>query len=137
MTSTRLRIAGWTAAAVLVCVAVGAYWLVRRRDRLPPANSQAYEDVVRRFYRGLASLEVGLLDDAKREFAEATVVVPNEPASWANLGLARLRLPAAKVLAKRRCQPFGLLLILSCHAARLIDGISPAKRVDSCAGLRP
>src|SRR5439155_9652274 len=32
------------------------------------------------------------LDDAKRDFAKATELVPNEPASWANLGLASLRL---------------------------------------------
>jgi len=92
VTGTRLRTASWAAALLLVCVAIGAYLYVRRRNRLPAANSQAYEQVVRRFYRGLASLEVGLLDDAKKEFAEATAVVPDEPAAWANLGLARLRL---------------------------------------------
>jgi tetratricopeptide (TPR) repeat protein len=91
MTSARTRIALWTTVAVLVIV-TGGYLIVLRRDRLPPPDSPAYEEVVRRFYRGLASLEVGLLDDAKREFAEATVVVPAEPASWANLGLAHLRL---------------------------------------------
>ncbi|HXH24435.1 MAG TPA: FG-GAP-like repeat-containing protein, partial [Vicinamibacterales bacterium] len=37
-------------------------------------------------------LEVGLLDDARRQFTEATELVPSEPASWANLGLAHLRL---------------------------------------------
>jgi tetratricopeptide (TPR) repeat protein len=49
------------------------------------------KDVVRRSTAACLS-EVGLLDDAKKELAEATVVVPNEPASWANLGLAHLRL---------------------------------------------
>ncbi len=41
---------------------------------------------------GLASLEVGLLDDARRQFARVTQLVPAEPAAWANLGLTELRL---------------------------------------------
>jgi hypothetical protein len=51
-----------------------------------------YEQVTRAFYRGLASLEVGLLDDAKREFTTVTTEIAREPAGWANLGLAHLRL---------------------------------------------
>src|SRR3954463_9575453 len=62
------------------------------RNRLPAPGSPVYEDTTRAFYRGLAELQVGLLDDAKRDFGEATELVPNEPASWANLGLASLRL---------------------------------------------
>src|SRR6185312_5013915 len=62
------------------------------RNRLPPVDSPVYEDTTRAFYRGLAELQVGLLDDAKRDFGKATVLVPDEPASWANLGLTSLRL---------------------------------------------
>src|SRR3954462_4194640 len=61
-------------------------------SRLPPRDSPVYEDTTRAFYRGLAELQVGLLDDAKRDFGKATELVPSEPASWANLGLASLRL---------------------------------------------
>ena len=47
------------------------------------------QEVTRAFYRGLAALEVGLLDDARDQFARATELAPDEPASWANLALAR------------------------------------------------
>src|SRR5688572_22960777 len=48
--------------------------------------------MTRAFYWGLSALEVGLLDDARQQFTAATTAVPEEPASWANLGLAQLRL---------------------------------------------
>ncbi len=54
--------------------------------------SPAYEAVSRAFYHGLAALQVGLLDDARTQFASATTIVPREPASWGNLGLTNLRL---------------------------------------------
>src|SRR5947208_14774558 len=72
-------------AAALVVAAAGC-------SRLPSADSPVYEDTTRTFYRGLAELQVGLLDDAKRDFGKATDLVPGEPAAWANLGLAHLRL---------------------------------------------
>src|SRR5215471_2581342 len=61
------------------------------RSGVPDVNSQAYEDTTRSFYRALAELQVGLLDDAKRDFEKATQSAPGEPAAWANLGLAHLR----------------------------------------------
>ena len=63
-----------------------------RRPSLPAPGSQAYEQVSRAFYHGLAALEVGLLDDARQQFTTATGLVPEEAAAWANLGLAQLRL---------------------------------------------
>jgi Tfp pilus assembly protein PilF len=62
------------------------------RARVPEPGSPAYEDTTRSFYRALAELQVGLLDDAKRDFGKATELAPGEPAAWANLGLAHLRL---------------------------------------------
>ena len=90
--------ATWIAAAglalALVAAGVGAYYYFARaanRD-LPAAGSPAYEQTTSSFYRGLAQLQVGLLDDAKREFSKAAALAPGEPAAWANLGLAHLRL---------------------------------------------
>jgi tetratricopeptide (TPR) repeat protein len=80
-------------AAIVMAVVVG--YLIRRATStrgLPSADSPAYEETTRSFYRGLAQLQVGLLDDAKREFARATELAPGEPAAWANLGIAHLRL---------------------------------------------
>src|SRR3954454_3610863 len=80
---------GWTIIrlAAILAIATGC-----SRPRVPGVNSPAYEDTTRTFYRGLAELQVGLLDDAKRDFGKATELAPGEPAAWANLGLAHLRL---------------------------------------------
>ena len=78
--------------ALVVLLATGAYIVMRSRATLPAADSATYEEITRAFYHGLASLQVGLLDDAKREFGRSTELGPGEPAGWANLGLAHLRL---------------------------------------------
>jgi len=79
----------FTGAALAVAVVA---FVLRNDARLPSPGSAAYEETTRAFYRGVASLDVGLLDDAKREFTAAAQLVPGEPASWANLGLTHLRL---------------------------------------------
>ena len=80
------------AVVALAALAAGGYTVLRWRGRLPSPDSPVYEDTTRSFYRGLAELQIGLLDDAKRDFGKATELVPGEPAAWANLGLAHLRL---------------------------------------------
>ena len=90
--------ATWIAAVglalALVAAGVGTYYFLERRagGGLPAVGSQAYEQTTSSFYRGLAQLQVGLLDDAKREFSKAAALAPGEPAAWANLGVAHLRL---------------------------------------------
>ena len=81
----------WIVAAGLIAlIAIGViFW---QRQRLPEPGSAAYEETTRAFYHGLAALEVGLLDDARQQFTSATMLVPTEPASWANLGLTQMRL---------------------------------------------
>ncbi len=79
------------AIALAIAVLAGGWLFLRSRLGLPQPGSEKYEQATRAFYRGLASLEVGLLEDAKREFTEVTTTVPEEPAAWANLGLAHLR----------------------------------------------
>ena len=69
-----------------------AYWLMRPADPLPRPGSTAYEETVQRFYLGLASLEVGLLDEATTQFGHAGRLAPAEPAIFANLAVAHLRL---------------------------------------------
>jgi len=75
----------------LVALAVGGFFILQRRA-LPAPGSAIYEQTTRAFYHGLSALEVGLLDDARKQFMSATMLVPQEPASWANLGLTQLRL---------------------------------------------
>src|SRR5882672_9854807 len=76
---------------LIVAAVAGAVVVRRLAGRLPSAGSPAYEETTQSFYRGLAQLQVGLLDDAKREFTRATELAPGEPAAWANLGVAHLR----------------------------------------------
>jgi tetratricopeptide (TPR) repeat protein len=79
------------AATVALALAVGGFFILQRRA-LPAPGSAIYEQTTRAFYHGLSALEVGLLDDARKQFMSATMLVPQEPASWANLGLTQLRL---------------------------------------------
>ena len=53
---------------------------VKSRAGLPAQGSEAYEQTTRQFYRGLAGLQVGLIDAARQEFVQATELAPGEPA---------------------------------------------------------
>jgi hypothetical protein len=59
--------------------------------QLPKPSSKMYGDFVSTFYVGLAALEVG--DDVRAEakLADATKLVPAEPAGWADWGILALR----------------------------------------------
>ena len=87
---SRITTTALVALAIAVVAAGALVW--RSRTALPAPGSETYEQVTRAFYHGLAALEVGLLDDAKREFTTVTTTVEEEPAAWANLGLTHLRL---------------------------------------------
>jgi len=86
------RVAGIVLVLVLGVGAGLAYNYSRRHAGLPEAGSEAYEQTSRQFYRGLAEMQVGLLDVAAQSFTQATTLAPGEPAAWANLGLTHLRL---------------------------------------------
>lgn len=59
--------------------------------QLPDRSTKTYADFVSAFYVGLAALQVG--DDVRAEdrLAEATKLIPGEPAGWANWGILALR----------------------------------------------
>ncbi|MCY4509146.1 MAG: tetratricopeptide repeat protein, partial [Acidobacteria bacterium] len=84
MSGTR-RLAACGAALTLGLVACG--------DMPTGVSSQIspeYRETVRAFYRGLASLEVGLLDDAQAAFERAAALAPDEPAIRANLAVVHV-----------------------------------------------
>jgi tetratricopeptide (TPR) repeat protein len=91
MTMARRAVIAGALAAILVA-AVLVYRAREGERGLPAAESPEYEQATRQFYRGLAELQVGLLDAAVQHFGEAATIAPGEPAAWANLGLAELRL---------------------------------------------
>ncbi len=122
----------------LAALAIGGYFVARTRDRLPSPESAVYEEMTRRFFHGLAALQVGLLDDAKQQFTRATELVPAEPAAWANLGLAHLRLgefdaasqPVARAaaLAPKNSDVAFLQAQLETSRGRLDEGIARYRR---------
>jgi tetratricopeptide (TPR) repeat protein/nicotinamide mononucleotide adenylyltransferase len=132
----RSRASLWLAAAVLVLGAgIGTYLV--RQSRPPGPGSATYEETVRQFYRGLASLQVGLLENATKEFGQAAALVPDEPASWANLGVTHLRLGGFDEAA----QAFDRAAVLapdSSHVALLVGQLEASRgRLDEAiAGLR-
>ena len=65
-------------------------WFACAPAGLPSAGSAEYRETVRVFYRGLASLEVGLLSDARDQFVRASELAPREPAIHANLAVAQV-----------------------------------------------
>jgi Flp pilus assembly protein TadD len=69
--------------------------------RLPDKSSQTYADFVSSFYVGLAALQVG--DDVRADssLAQATKLVPGEPAVWANWGILALRQRSFDAAAQR------------------------------------
>jgi Tfp pilus assembly protein PilF len=131
----RLLLALGVAAAVVLLIVL----VIRQPgSALPEPGSEAYEQVSRAFYHGLAALEVGLLDDARMQFTRATELVPEEPASWANLAVAQLRLGELDAAADPIMRALALapdhasLLLLSARAeiarGRLDEGIAQLRR---------
>ena len=127
-----------TFGLVIGALAAGGYIFSRRAEQLPAPGSDAYEQVTRSFYRGLAALQVGLLDDAGRAFTRATELAPAEPAAWANLGLVRLRvgdldgaadpIERAATLAPERGDVRFLLGLMDTSKGRIDDGIAHLRR---------
>src|SRR5919106_4959930 len=95
----------WRRIAVLtllVLIGVSAYVYVRQSaDRLPDPSSQTYRDAVAAFYTGLAAMQVGVEVVAEEKLQRVSELVPQEPATWANLGLLALRRTAFDLAAER------------------------------------
>jgi Tfp pilus assembly protein PilF len=68
-----------------------ATWACSRGTGLPTPDSEQYRKVVAAFHVGLAGLQTGEDTRARQRLTEATQLAPNEPASWANLGLLNVR----------------------------------------------
>jgi len=118
---------------LVVLSAIGVSVYLHRQPRLPEQGSRPYQDMTRAFYRGLAELEVGLLDNARQDFTRATQIVPEEPAAWANLGLTLIRLGDANAAA----EPIGHAVTLRPRdaAIALLAGRMEISRGQVDAGL--
>src|SRR5919205_3761117 len=75
---------------ILLLVFAAAPSACRRAD-VPDTTSPKYLGAVRAFYVGLSALQVGDDVRAEEKLKEATALAPDEPASWADLGLLYTR----------------------------------------------
>ena len=125
--------------AILLLVAATGYLSLRRAGALPGPGSTVYQETVSAFYVGLAALEVGeLLDDAEAALRRASELIPEEPATWANLGVLHLRrgefedaaryLGQAQSLAPASSEIAMLLGILDTLEGRLDAGVAHLRR---------
>src|SRR5918999_1120388 len=106
--------------------------------KLPEKSSNEYNATVRAFYVGLAALQVGDDVRAESELTKATQLAPDEPASWANLGLLSLRqrnldaaaerLEKARVLAPENSKIHVLLAILESNRGRLTEATANLRK---------
>ena len=101
--------------------------------------SPEYRETVRAFYRGLASLEVGLLDDAQAAFERAAALAPDEPAIRANLAVVHVgfgneteaaeHIEAARGLAPDRTEVRFLEAQLAGFQGRFEDAVAGFRQV--------
>ena len=71
---TRSRLLASIILLALVGAALG--YVLLKGSRVPRPGSETYEQTVQAFYTGVAALQVGLLDDAGRNFDKATKLAP-------------------------------------------------------------
>jgi hypothetical protein len=73
----------------------------RTGNKLPQKGTKEYSDAVSAFYIGLGALQVGNDVTADGKLADFTILVPGEPAGWANWGVLALRQRKLDVAAQR------------------------------------
>ena len=89
-TMRRVSVVSRLLASCGVAAALGLTACGQVPGGVSPQISSEYRETVRAFYRGLAALEVGLLDDAQAQFERAAVLAPDEPAIRANLAVVHV-----------------------------------------------
>lgn len=89
----RRRAAHAAVLAAVALVAVGLVGCTKRKAEPAPLDPATYDRVVGLFYSGLGALDSGVQNDlAAAMFTTMTQLAPAEPAGWANLAVARLRM---------------------------------------------
>src|ERR1700739_2359462 len=87
-------------ALVLVGLGVGAYFYWPRPPGLPGPESPTYQQYVEQFEMGLAALDTEQAQEIGGEsLNKAVVLIPEEPAAWADRGLMYLRADQLKEAA--------------------------------------
>ncbi|MFL6256929.1 MAG: FG-GAP-like repeat-containing protein [Pyrinomonadaceae bacterium] len=135
----RLRCVLCVLLSALAAAATGC-----RRADLPEKGSPKYLSAVRVFYVGLSALQVGDDVRAEEKLKEATAYAPDEPASWADLGLLYMRQrrfdEAAQSLEKARQlapENAGLYVLLGQLESARGNSAEAAKHFRRAAELDP
>ena len=123
---------------VLLLLASAGLAGCKSAPNLPARGSKEYNDTVRAFYVGLAGLQVGDDVRAESELTRATQLAPDEPASWANLGLLSLRqrnleaagerLEKARALAPDNSKLHVLVAILESNRGKLTEAAAALRK---------
>jgi Tfp pilus assembly protein PilF len=79
-------------ASLAVAAAALIFWIKPFAVGLPGPGSEKYEAMVSAFFTGVSALDSDASTIARDAFTKATTIVPEEPAAWANLALAEIRL---------------------------------------------
>jgi tetratricopeptide (TPR) repeat protein len=87
--------------SVLCAVLCFSSFACRSSDKLPAKSSQKYAQAVSDFYVGLGALQVGDDIHAESKLSGLTLLVPGEPAGWADWGVLALRQRKLDVAAQR------------------------------------
>ena len=77
---------------VMGIVGGGVYWFLLQNDAQKPEEETVAEQVVASFYTALAALDVEQNERAATALKTAIELEPQEPALWANLAVAQMRL---------------------------------------------
>lgn len=87
----RCKLSQVAPVSIIILMLATFFGACRQEPDLPGPETKEYRAIVSAFYVGVAALQVG--DDVRAEerLKAATQIVPEEPASWANLGLLALR----------------------------------------------
>jgi tetratricopeptide (TPR) repeat protein len=90
--SSRRLVVGVLALAAIAALGALAYWKFALPPDDGPAPEATADEVVSGFYTSLAALDVEQNERAATRLSEAVRTAPEEPALWANLAVAQLRL---------------------------------------------
>ena len=122
----------------LFLLAAVVFAACKSAPNLPAKASREYNDTIRAFYVGLAALQVGDDVRAESELTKATQLAPDEPASWANLGLLSLRqrnldaagarLEKARALAPDNSKLHVLVAILESNRGKLAEAAAALRK---------
>jgi hypothetical protein len=77
-----------------LALGLGTYWLYWKKkpvEALPEPGTPKYQEYAEAFQIGVAALDVGQEERARKHLDQAIALIPQEPAAWADRGLLNLR----------------------------------------------